>query len=364
MHFNAKIISDLNQLLQLEADWRRLSQRTEENTGFFCGWEFVSALLETTAPAGWRVLVFYPEDNASEAAAIFPLELFNVKMGEGDGQILRMARPLGLRYAPYVDFPVLPAYRSQVWQLLRGVLRDHCGCDAFLLGAHHQDSPNIRHLRQCLAPEQVSIVQCPDMRFIDARGRRFDDFFTGKKRELLLTMRRCERRLRELGELRFESGFDTDESKQWLHQLLQWQSNQFGGDHYYGPSEGWWPLFEQLAERQCHSGAVEFSSLCLNGELIAAHLGFHDHGRRYYYMPAYAKAFSRYSPSKILLSRLIELTFEQGEVFCFGAGDYDYKRVWSEGRVELSVFCIFLAPRARTALAPFMTIEQIGKLFM
>lgn len=362
MHFNAKIISDLNELEQLGASWRGLSLRLGDNTGFFSSWEFVHALLAAVVTPGWRVLVFYADDDPGQPVAIFPLELIHVSAA--NGAPICMAAPMGARFASYVEFSIVPQYRSQIWTLLLNVLSEHCACDALFLGTMLEDSPNFQQLCASMGPQQMAVVTSPGVHFIVTRGRQFDEFFAEKKYSTLRDARRCERGLKKIGELEFSVNYAGSDRPEQVRRVLQMLGSRFGKQHFYGSPARWIPMMERLADVYGDSGLVEFSSLCLDGRVIAAQLGFHYFGRRYHYMAVYEPEFARYSPSKVLLSRLLEHTFDEGGIFCFGAGAFDYKQDWCEQHAELKMPCIFLTPRARSVLEPYLTLDAISRLFV
>jgi len=102
--------------------------------------------------------------------------------------------------------------------------------------------------------------------------------------------------------------------------------------------------------------------LRFNEQIIASGLSFWHKGRRYYYLTHFDPAYARYSPGKILLYRLIEQTFAERGVFCFGAGTYSYKEDWAQSAGELKAAFIFLNPQARQALDGVVDRAFIGRL--
>lgn len=70
----------------------------------------------------------------------------------------------------------------------------------------------------------------------------------------------------------------------------------------------------------------------------------------------------RFSPAKILLRNLIEHTFQEGGVFCFGAGGAAYKRAWGPMVGELKAALVFFKPAARAALEDRLDVRGLNSL--
>lgn len=83
---------------------------------------------------------------------------------------------------------------------------------------------------------------------------------------------------------------------------------------------------------------IKISVLKINGEVIAANLGFVFNQRFYYYMPVlFSKKFDKFSPGKVLISHLVEWSIvNKIKVFDFGLGDENYKKYWSNSKESLS----------------------------
>lgn len=83
-------------------------------------------------------------------------------------------------------------------------------------------------------------------------------------------------------------------------------------------------------------GVVHFSELRLNDQAISWHLGFVDHKRYYYYLPAIDPAFQRFSPGKVHLLKCVEDAIRR-KMFIFDhlRGEESYKSGWTEDYVQL-----------------------------
>ena len=95
-------------------------------------------------------------------------------------------------------------------------------------------------------------------------------------------------------------------------------------------------LFNNLKKE--FSDYIKVGVLKINNEIIAASIGFIFRKRFYYYMPViFSDKFSKFSPGKVLISHLIELSIKKRlKTFDFGLGDENYKKYWSNNVENIS----------------------------
>ncbi len=143
-----------------------------------------------------------------------------------------------------------------------------------------------------------------------------------RRSSLLADSRRQRRRLeKELGEVKLV--FD-DPRPETFELCLRWKSAQYlatgNRDLFADPAHV--RLFSELTRR----GALSVSALCAGERVVAAHLGVLAAGRFYYWIPAYDPGLRSYSPGRLLLESLVELSRERGDrEFDFLLGDEPYK---------------------------------------
>lgn len=137
---------------------------------------------------------------------------------------------------------------------------------------------------------------------------------------------------------------------------------KFGQQHAYRHLPKWATFLPQAAQSLTATGLAQVSTLRLNGVVLAGGLSYLHKKRRYFYLFDYDPAFVRFSPAKILLRNLIEQTFHEGGVFCFGAGSAAYKRDWGPAVGELKAALVFLHPAARAALQEQLTPSGLSVL--
>lgn len=160
----------------------------------------------------------------------------------------------------------------------------------------------------------------------------FDKFYRSRKKNLRYQVEKRKRQLSEKGCLVYnrygEDGIDA--AVDVLPTFLESHSLRWP-NAYKAPG-----LYAEIVAKGIAGGVVHFSDLRLDGRPIAWHLGFMTVDRFYYYMPAYLKDFHNFSPGRVLLSFLMQDSFEKGvKVFDFLRGVYRYKEEWSDGSVGL-----------------------------
>ncbi len=86
---------------------------------------------------------------------------------------------------------------------------------------------------------------------------------------------------------------------------------------------------------------VHLSSLNLNGEILATHLGFIYKKTFYYIFPTYKSSqYDKYSPGKVLLYELVQLsTKHEMKIFDLTIGSEDYKKKWSNSSMKIYTCC-------------------------
>ena len=93
--------------------------------------------------------------------------------------------------------------------------------------------------------------------------------------------------------------------------------------------------FTQLLDS---TGCLRFTTLELDGRIIAAHFGFCYADRYLYYKPTYDVEYSKHSPGKILLKHLVEFAISDNVAeFNFGIGNEGYKGQFAT-EVQQAVF--------------------------
>lgn len=100
------------------------------------------------------------------------------------------------------------------------------------------------------------------------------------------------------------------------------------------------PCYEafRLQHARCDGGPL-VSSLTLDGLMVAGSLQCAFGDRMYYLVTAFDQEFAEFAPGKLLVSRLIQYSFERGlKAFDFCWGSEQYKYFWTSDEEPLASF--------------------------
>jgi CelD/BcsL family acetyltransferase involved in cellulose biosynthesis len=142
------------------------------------------------------------------------------------------------------------------------------------------------------------------------------------------SLKRHEKDLQRKGQLAVVTHHRADEILPQLDEFFDQHERRWEGTE--------WPsLFRDPAQREFYRrctrllsdpGVLRFTTVRLDGALVASHYGFHYAGRFTWYKPTYDPAWSKHSPGEVLLKRLLELARDEGAgEFDFTVGDEAFK---------------------------------------
>lgn len=191
----------------------------------------------------------------------------------------------------------------------------------FLLTRIPEESRTLSIIAE-LAPQFIvfptKIVVAPTMEMVAAK--------TALRKK---SLRRHERGLERMGNLVVET-YSTEEKIEPLLDLF-FEQHIERWRHTNSPS-----LFLDNRNRSFYrnvvrnlddTGCLRFTTVSLDGRIIAAHFGFYYAGRFTWYKPTFDPALSRRSPGEVLLKKLIEQAMVDGAVeFDFTIGNESFKQ--------------------------------------
>lgn len=356
-----ELITDFAALQALRPQWQALSARLPENTDFFASWDYTWAYLNFHRPTNWLVVAMREVANGP-LVAVFPLKVFQI---EHEGQVFRACQPLGVGYLPYIEFPVEGQLRRDVLQvLLNTVLQQQLGVEVAIFWPLHQASPLYLSLLEDLGRSEVlKTLRFPNnLHEIETRGRDFDHYLAACSSTSFQNAAYCQRRLCAMGALSFTLSEWPEAMPSVLETLCQQNQKKFAGRHAFSRLPQWPAFISDLAVSLSQACLAQLSTLRLDGRVIAGGVSFLHKRRRYLYLMDYNPEFARYSPLKILLANLIEQTFKEQGVFCFGAGSSAYKRDWAPALGEFKAAIVFFSTASRAALDTQLTGPGLNSL--
>lgn len=268
------------------------------------------------AAAVGRPVVVAVMEQASRPVGFFPFERGS----------FGTALPVALRLSDFQGAIVAPGTHWSGAQLLRG-----CGVKRF----------RFDHLPVGQAPLLGPAYVTEPSPIADLNGG-FEAYMEvlrvrGEK-ELQRTLKKREKMERELGATRFclhEPGDDAIEA------CLRWKRAQYQRTDAFDPLQSAWVI--DLMERIAKSDSPHFkgavSTLRVEGELVAVHIGMRTSMVLHHWFPAHnvEHPATRYSPGLQLLAAMIEDLAAIGiRRIDFGKGDFPYKRAFGTGAVDVA----------------------------
>jgi|GEM_PF-1847831 len=165
------------------------------------------------------------------------------------------------------------------------------------------------------------------------------------RKKLTGEVRRNERKLREKGNLVFKTPDQETQIKVILKNYFnlhvkKWK--HYGGKYSQFQYKHWRDFVTGLSRSISDKGWLDISYLELDGNMAACHFGFIYNGRLCYYMPTFDPDLAAYSPSKILLMKMLERSYKNGlREFDFLRGKEPYKLAWTKTTRPLYNLCYY-----------------------
>ena len=159
------------------------------------------------------------------------------------------------------------------------------------------------------------------------------------KKSIRLDTERQKKRLKDRGELKFEiiSGSENEKIFKILVSQKRKKYIHTGAFDIFQIKQ-YYNFYKELACNKDFFQFTHLSILKLDSNVIAAHFGTYSNNVFYYLIPSYdGDIYSKYSPGRILLLKLIEWCSQNGiNKFDFTTGAEEYKSYWTNDRMELS----------------------------
>ncbi|WP_177166792.1 GNAT family N-acetyltransferase [Allopseudospirillum japonicum] len=347
-------------LVRLYPQWQNLFQHQPVTTGLFASPDFIQNYWAFYKPTDSGVLTVTEAHNGRLLAAI-ALQIFHL---EHNGRQYRCARPVGANYAPFFEWPFASENRREVInavlnQGMQAILR----LDVAFMGPLHEGSILYQLLEDFTGSESLKIWRFPrNLHEIDTRGRNFEAYQRLCSSKAFKAARYAERKLaREKGPLSWHAPATPSIAYDVVQTLCEQELTHFGTQHVHNHHPEW-PSFMAAFVRDLQYGAqADVQQLYVDGHLALTSLALRHQQRLYYMVSRPHPDYVTYSVDRILQARLITQSFERQEIFCFGAGDYAYKRYWAPTVGELKCALIFFNVHTRRALDPLLEPKSFAR---
>ena len=137
------------------------------------------------------------------------------------------------------------------------------------------------------------------------------------------------RKLEHQGELKLIDLKSSIEINQYINIFFEQHITKWGVNSLFNYKKNK-IFYSKLINNLADKNFLDFKILKQNDTVIAAHFGFIQNKKYYYYKPTYNVRYSKFSPGNILLQSLIESSINNGfKIFDFGTGSEIYKKRFS-----------------------------------
>ena len=336
--------------------WERLRQRAPTESLFMTpDWlETWTRHLGSSHP-----LVFGIEDGG-EVVALAPID--RVWVGG-----LAVLRPLGLGVTDYFDLllPPEPERRRLALAAFADALVQRAGVwDALDLRGVPAESPTVQELVEAAAERgmRYAVVPGHGRPGISLDGT-WDTFLNGLPGRFRYNLRSRLRRLQERGTVTFRAVTRPREVRWAMVALTELHARRWRGQHtstIFSSSSAARRFYAEAARKYAEREMLDLTLLEVDGCPVAGSLGFVDGDTYYYYLPAFEPELAPLAPSSLLLSHLIERSFERGlRRFDFMLGDEPYKARWAnEERQTVNLVVGAPTMRGQAAFAALVGTQQ------
>jgi CelD/BcsL family acetyltransferase involved in cellulose biosynthesis len=199
--------------------------------------------------------------------------------------------------------------------------------------------------------------------YLDIAGRSWAMLEQGISASWRKDIRRLARRLGERAPWRYVECDTPDQRAAAIDFVLRHKAAQLADDadalanhrRVFAPLARTIFVGETVGRARIHVATIE-----AEGRPIAAHLGFVDRERFYYYVPTYDPAFQAFSPGNLLMFELLRRACEMRvPVFDLLRGDYAYKGRLTDQAVELASYVEALTIAGRA----FLELRRLSRQF-
>jgi len=283
-------------------------------------------------------------------AAPAPPALHTVIVSDGDGPVAiaplvlrrdRFPRRLvwmALEVSDYGDLIALPDLdAAALWPALRRAMAES-GAALADLSQLRPDGAAAR-LLEPQAREGTSTMQSP---YLELGGRTWPEVEKAFSANFRQEMRRKGRRLAKQLPWRYAECADPAHRAAAIEFVIAQKRRQFADEpgslatleRVFAPFARDVFARIRIGGARVHVAALEAET---DGRIIAAHLGFVDAERFYYYVPAFDPAFQSDSPGQLLICELVRRAAEERvQLFDMLRGDYPYKWRLTDTSVTLT----------------------------
>ena len=163
----------------------------------------------------------------------------------------------------------------------------------------------------------------------------YENKVSSKSRE---TDRRKLKKIKNFGDCKFNICNSENERKELLETMIEQKEKRFKNTRVFNffKHEEYKNLYKNLINFNDQLFQTHYSSITVDKEIIACHIGFIFKNDFYYLMASHKSEWQKYSPGKIILHNLIKWCINNKiKNFDFTVGNEDFKEQWSNEKSNL-----------------------------
>jgi len=175
--------------------------------------------------------------------------------------------------------------------------------------------------------------------------KEWEAYYSKLPKKMIKDTERQVSRLQKMGNLEFRNNVSEEEAGKLLKVLMDMhiaRRAEAGGKSLFC-EQVTKEFYRAITVKLFRQGVLRLSSLNLDGDIAAIHLGFQMKSRFYYYIPSFNDDFRPYSIGRILQIEIMKEAFNSGvKQFDFMLGEELYKMLWSPSIEPLYYCCMAL----------------------
>ena len=348
MHF--EIIENENGFYSLEPVWNDLLSHSGSDS-IFSTFEWNSTYWDHFKQnSRLRIYVFYKN---GKVVGILPLMLRRT-------ELFRELTVLAAGNRDYEDFIILPEFQQEIFTQFFSSIYAQNDWDVLAINRLREDSPNFVFLRDHCSNHNGFHSKISGITAVIPIDRPWPSYVKNLPKAIRSDPARQMRRLKEtLKEVEYKNITDIQQIQVLFDKLVDFhrlRRREEGNRSVFRDSRKL-AFHESIINRLQEKGWLHFSALTSGEYILALHYGFLYHGIYYYFVPVFNCDFSNYSVGKILMTSLLEQSFNRKDTaFDLLFGDEDYKRMLNPVIRNLYSFSYF-RPSVAGRLASWWWIE-------
>jgi CelD/BcsL family acetyltransferase involved in cellulose biosynthesis len=336
-------VSDSNGFRSLQSDWCALCERGNLQH-VFSSFEWWLSAWTLHAEGRGQQLTLVTGRLDGQLVLVWPMVR--------DGRVLRMLSSGTLEYRDIIVEPVPRAsdWVDQAWNYVRSTV----DADIFILQNLRLPNRLAERLRQDSSARPIGGGFCPVIRLDQFEG--WDSYAASLPTSLMADQRRQWRRLaRDLPDVTFrvvESHAEIQQVMDWISRhKIAWAEARQKNPAWYA-TDSIWENLKRTARTAMDKERLLMVTLADDQRLVSAGWGFMCGDEFLFHAFAYDADYATYSPSRLLLERIVRVCFDRGiRSFDFMPGEEAYKRTWATDYVRTESYTGPLNWRGRYWLA-------------